>query len=463
LSLREKVVAACNANPHLSNRQIAELVKCGQTVVQNYRKEAGIEREASGGVPKEKAEIIVDGNQTTGEVVSSNPLSLEEFVALFKIDESIWKVDKFECTSWDVGMKMGAQAVAYVKVTRLYRTMAKFIRHVPIEPSMPEVRPIVINFKASSKALPRRMRDSNLKRAIIWPDIQTGYRREYRTGYLDPFHDRKALDLALQITKHVQPDVVVHLGDNLDLPDFSDKFVKSAEFYFTAQPAAIEYGWWLAQLRAIDADMPIHWIEGNHDKRFMLSVINHNIHAYGLRPIDDLNGPPLMSIERFMGLKSLGVTYHGPYPNGEYWINDRFGLSHGEIARAKSGATVQAVLQGAISSKGQGHTHRAEVAVRTDWKRDGARTHLAVSFGTLARIEPGIVPSNASHNNWQNCVGEAIYEEGDGLFDVRLILLHDGEAIYDGRKWKARDERETVEQIASDTGWEEFNKQRSTQ
>lgn len=43
-------------------------------------------------------------------------------------------------------------------------------------------------------------RARRLRRAVVWPDIQAGCRRDLRTGRLDPTHDRQAVDVALQIT-----------------------------------------------------------------------------------------------------------------------------------------------------------------------------------------------------------------------------------------------------------------------
>jgi len=56
--------------------------------------------------------------------------------------------------------------------------------------------------------------------AVILPDIQIGYYRDV-DGTLQPTHDEQALAVALAITRSINPDEVVLLGDNLDLPEMS--------------------------------------------------------------------------------------------------------------------------------------------------------------------------------------------------------------------------------------------------
>jgi hypothetical protein len=459
LTLREKVLAAVRENPSLSNRQIAELVGCGRSVVQDYRKGEGLARESSENAPREKTEIIVDGNEATAESVSYDPKTLDEILAACKIDRNVWEVEKWVCNKWaQAGFPRATGKSKKWKrpstepiVTPLYQIKVWLKRIRPIA-STPPVEPIVINFKASSKALPRRMRDSNLKRAIIVPDEQVGFMRDHRTGALEPFHDRRALDLLLQITQHVQPNRIVHLGDSLDLAEWSDKFVRSPEFYFCTQPALAEHSWWLARERAIGEEVEIDKIEGNHDARLRLAIINHNAAAYDLRPADDLDGPAALSMERLLGLASLRIKYHGPYPKGRVNLNSNLSLVHGEVVRAKSGGTVATVVNDLRHSQGQGHIHRNEMACKTFWDT-GDRPHVYMAFspGTVARIDPGIVPSKSDRNNWQQGAAEVTYAtDGEDYFNYHPLVFHEGVTIYDGRRRDARPFQEITEQIQSD-------------
>ena len=53
------------------------------------------------------------------------------------------------------------------------------------------------------------------KTAVIVPDAQVGYFRT-ATNDLEPIHDEAAIGIALAITRKIDPDLVVLVGDNLD-------------------------------------------------------------------------------------------------------------------------------------------------------------------------------------------------------------------------------------------------------
>ena len=77
------------------------------------------------------------------------------------------------------------------------------------------------------------------KTAIILPDPQIGFRR-FDDGTLDPFHDTKAMAVAIQIIEYEQSvngvEQVVNLGDFLDLPS-QGRFAQEATFANTTQLA----------------------------------------------------------------------------------------------------------------------------------------------------------------------------------------------------------------------------------
>ncbi len=82
-------------------------------------------------------------------------------------------------------------------------------------PQWPVIEPApAIKLPAVRGALPGR----ELKVCVVLPDIQIGYYRDNH-DLLHPTHDEAALSVALQITKAAKPDLVVMVGDNLDLPE----------------------------------------------------------------------------------------------------------------------------------------------------------------------------------------------------------------------------------------------------
>lgn len=313
----------------------------------------------------------------------------------------------------------------------------------------PIVRPVEVTL-TGSLALPSS-KIGHVKKAVILPDAQIGFTRDFSNGALDPSHDRNAMDVALQITDHVEPDEIVVLGDWFDLPDWSLKYVRSADMYWTTQPALVEGAWWLSQLRALVPAARIRYIEGNHEQRMQRAIDERFNVVYDLRPVNDLNGDPVLSIPRLLGLDGLQIEYVGPYPHGEVWLNDDLRLIHGETVRARSGGTVRSVVDQNWHHEGQGHIHRTEMASRTIWTRDGGHTYYAFSPGCLCRIGPNIVPAWGSRHNWSQAI--AVVEYTGTMSHVDLVPIQDGRALYDDHEWVAMDEDSLVSRIEADMHW----------
>ena len=125
-----------------------------------------------------------------------------------------------------------------------------------VQPAAPTViRPV----KSSQKRTQGRI-------TVILPDPQIGFRR-LEDGTLVPMHDEAAIDVALQITRDARPDAICNLGDLLDFPEWSSKFIVLPEFVLTTQPTIDEAHRFLARQRAIAPDADISLLAGNHDDR----------------------------------------------------------------------------------------------------------------------------------------------------------------------------------------------------
>jgi len=403
---------------------------------------------------REKAEFSSRGNRAEAVVVSRTPKTSEEVLAQCGVDVSEWRIEYMKVKTWEVGMspratgqtgdwsRLSADPIV-VQLFGYHLTLAK-LKPEPV--LYPEVQPIELVFSGPPPRQPAKR--SGAKLAVIIPDIQTGFSRDFRTGAMTSFHDRRALDVAVQIAASLQPDVIVFNGDDLDLPDWSDKYVRSPEMYFTSQAAIAECAWWKAQFRKACPGADIHWIEGNHEARMMRAILVHNVSSYDLRAYDDLDGHAQMSIPKLCALDSMGITYHGPYPHGEVWLGDKFRIVHGETVRSQSGKTAAKMTEDLRHSEVQGHIHRVELACKTYWKRSGSRTYMAASFGTMAKIQPNAVPGFKSRQNWQNGFGVVEFEDdGECLYNVRPVLIFDGATVYGGDRWEARSEAEIVADI----------------
>jgi hypothetical protein len=263
---------------------------------------------------------------------------------------------------------------------------------------------------------------------MILPDPQIGFRL-YEDGTLDPFHDEQAIDVALQITAVVQPDLVLWLGDYLDLAEFSH-FEQEPAFARSTQ-AAIDYGHaLLAKVGALVPGARQVLLEGNHDRRLQKHVTANAMAAFGLRQA--CGDWPVLSVPHLLRLDELGVEYVGGYPAGEYWVSDRLRAIHGVIVR-NGGSTARAVAGAESVSTLFGHIHRIETGYATVRTRAGGQTRVAHSPGCLCRID-GAVPSTKgsttlderpvqSWENWQQGLTVVSYRDGDEPFSLESVFI----------------------------------------
>ena len=263
---------------------------------------------------------------------------------------------------------------------------------------------------------------------MILPDPQIGYRM-YEDGTLDPFHDQAAIDVALQIVADLQPDLVLWLGDYLDLAEFG-RFEQEAAFARTTQ-AAIDYGHeLLAKVAALSPGARQVLLEGNHDRRLQKMVTTNAMAAFGLRQAGD--DWPVLSVPHLLRLGEMGVEYVGGYPAGEFWLTDDLKAIHGVIVRS-GGSTARAVADDETTSVLHGHIHRIETAYKTVRTRGGGRIRVVHSPGCLCRID-GAVPSTKgsttldgrpvqSWENWQQGLAIVTYGGCDQPFSLESVHI----------------------------------------
>ena len=291
------------------------------------------------------------------------------------------------------------------------------------------------NIKPARYTPPKR----DYKQAVILPDPQFGF-RSFPDGTLDPFHDERALSVALSVVSIVKPDLIVILGDYLDLPAFS-RYDQEPYFAHTTQPAIQRGHEFLAQLRATCPNAHIALIAGNHDDRIRKSILSWNKEALHIKRADTPEGWPVFSIPNLLALDTVGVEYVDGYPAGQYWVNDRLLCIHGLKVRS-GGSTAKAVADDERVSTIFGHVHRIEWHYKTVRVRGGLRTNFAGTPGCLCRID-GTVPSMkggvdfsgkpiSSAENWQQGLAVVTYNDGDAPFALEQVYIDNGSAIFRG-------------------------------
>ena len=314
----------------------------------------------------------------------------------------------------------------------------------PEWPVVQQAAPTVIS---PAKIRARDMSEFGTKVAVILPDPQIGYRRDILREEYDPFHDEKAMDLAMQIVTELQPDVIVNLGDLVDLPEFS-RHPQEPGFARTTQRSIDRAHNWLAQQRASSPEAEIVLLEGNHDRRLEKAIVLNAQSAFGLQRANVPESWPVLSLPFLLRMDELNIQYLEGYPANIYWINDSLACIHGHKTRS-GGSTAAAVVGDERSSIIFGHIHRIEMQHQTRRVRSGSRTNLAACPGCLCRVD-GAVPgfkastdiygrSVQSWENWQQGIAVVYYEEGEGFFHVELVPIHDGTCIFRGKTYAASD------------------------
>lgn len=292
-----------------------------------------------------------------------------------------------------------------------------------------------------------KIKDTSFKKCVVFPDMQIGYFFD-KNEKLVATHDEGAIDLALAMVADLQPDLIVLVGDNLDLPEMG-KYRLSPAFYRTIQPA-IDYATELMfRIRAAAPDAKVIWLAGNHEERMVNYLLDNASAAFGLRQGSRPDSFPVLSVPHLCRLDEAGVEYKEGYPANDFWINERLRVIHGDRVKS-NGSTAHVYLNNHKTSVIYGHIHRREYAAKTFVKWEGARTIMAATPGCLAKCD-GAVPSTKGSldlhgrpmtvvEDWQQGLAVVTYEDsGDHRFFYQQVDIQDGVAMYNGKLYGTGD------------------------
>lgn len=308
------------------------------------------------------------------------------------------------------------------------------------------------------QAAPTSIRPAKLKplsRAervtVILPDPQIGFWR-LSSGEMIPVHDEAAMGAALQVVAAARPDVIVNLGDLVDFPEWSSKFLVKPEFVLTTQPALDRAHRFLAEQRALAPDADMLLIAGNHDVRLGHAITRNAMAALRLRRAEVPDEWPVLSIPFLLRLDDLGCRYVSGYPAGRVQLTAGGGGLTGLWAIHGEKLDVAKVARTERQSFVQGHIHRQ--AFHSETYEVGGRPETVVAFspGCLCRVD-GAVPSSRGGEdeygrplvrweNWQQ--GAAVVTEFvDGSWSAEMIPIVDGVALWRGVRYEGRTEAAT--------------------
>jgi predicted phosphodiesterase len=345
-------------------------------------------------------------------------------------EDEVREISQIDIKHWQMGSKDadGNPQVTDLEGTRIKLELSPSWAAGPQWDIISQAKPTIVNPAKQPK------KHGDRKVAVIAPDPQIGFRRDLMTGELDPFHDEAAMELFLQACRELNPDVIVNLGDLLDLPEWGT-YEQEATFAMTTQATLDRAHLFLAQQRAAAPNAKIVVLEGNHDRRLIKAILRNAIAAFGLKRANEVpESFPVLSVPFLLRMDELDVEYIVGYPANAYYINDRVKCIHGLKVRSGS-STARAVSQDERVSTIFGHIHRAETHYKTVDVRGEARINFAHSPGCLCRID-GAVPSVkgstdlmgrpiVSHENWQQGFSVVTYVDGDGDFSLEHVFIHD--------------------------------------
>jgi hypothetical protein len=308
-------------------------------------------------------------------------------------------------------------------------------------PDWPVVQPA-----AAVKVPPMRkvQKTSAIKRTALLPDPQIGFRRMI-DGTLIPTHDPAAMDVSLQVAAAAGADRLVNMGDHIDIPEWSAKFLVLPEFVLTTQEALDEGHRFLARQKAIAEEVDL--LEGNHDARLGMAVARNAAAALRLRPAcTPPDTWPVLSLQALMRLDDIAINYVGGYPAGRIELapgNDYYTPLH---AIHGEKLDVVKVAKAERQSFTQGHIHRISMHTETYEVRGEPQLVQAFSAGCLCRVD-GAVPSTRGGTdalgvpitrweNWQQGMG-ILTEYEDGGWSVEIVPIHKGRAQWGGKTYDA--------------------------
>lgn len=399
----------------------------------------------------------------TWEMNSNHPEihTIDQLLDYCEVDRSIWMVDDGPIlNSWPTTAKKREIDVKYtlhedekgnvkslreghvksdgklVSKTNL-QIKVRLRRIVPVE-VVPVIRPVTIG---DGVKLPKpKPKKEGVLRTFFIADPHFGFARSVHNGKLTPIHDRRVLDIALQILEREQFDDITILGDALDLSEWSTRWVTTPEFYWTTQPTLIEANWWLRRYRNAQLKAIFDLLEGNHN-RFKDAIIQRLMAAYELRAVDELALDPAISLPKLLALHELNINFIDGYKEGkaEKWFTDAIMATHSDMASGTPGATANKMANYTMFTTIFGHIHRRELISKKIETRSGAKVITSVCPGCACRVD-AVVPGNKKRQQWQQGLMIMTYTMDDSAppsFD--MIEIYEGRAIYKGEMLVARD------------------------
>ncbi len=296
----------------------------------------------------------------------------------------------------------------------------------------------------------RKPVEREYKSIYVFSDAQIDYRR-LEDGSLLPLHDDRALEVGRLICRDIRPDLIVNLGDTVDMSSLSRFQPDSDHFHRTLGPSFQRAHDYYAQLRSDNPNARMVEVDSNHNTRIKKFMLRFAPSFYGVKQArSEESDYPVFTYPFLANLKAVNVEWVSGYGAAELIYGKEYDtppiiFKHGEVVGSPnsnvSTATKEAHLNGDVNIV-RGHSHRIETAYRTN----RAGQYLASIVVGAACKTTGEVPSYGSavddrgnvvrrQENWQT--GVLVIEDHEGKYVFNHITINDGKAFYNGKEYTA--------------------------
>ena len=336
------------------------------------------------------------------------PKTPEQMAQLAGIDLKDYNIKSFDCFAREVYVKDIKKNLTFDegKITGEIHDKGK-MKVKTIWSSRLVVQPLVVKPRSLALAQvnvvvePREFEKPSVDRnreelTLIIPDIHFGY------GKNGAFQDVDALDAVLGFIQRSVFNRVVLLGDVLDLAEFTDKYLQEPEVIRSTQVSLEDAANFLGYIRQlVGNEIPVYWIEGNHELRLQNMIRRHLSALAGLRVAE--SGEQAISIPKMLNLDKLNVEYVSGYPDNFIRVGD-VDIIHGQFIGSKPGQTALKNIEKLNRSVIYGHIHRREYVETKVWDGNGYKTIFAYTPGCLCRTD-GSVPGSSPLQGWGQGIG----------------------------------------------------------
>lgn len=340
--------------------------------------------------------------------------TLDQLIKECQIDLDKWEVTRWIANKWDMTNAEG-------RTFENWQVKAWLASKSPIY-VFPDLHPVHVEVTA----IPQSEKNNKaIKRVMVIADPHFGFDKQ-RDGSLLPYHNENIIGTAFQIFRDNPFDALIWAGDVLDCNEWSDHWISRPEFTQTTQPALIEASRWMGTFIKEKPEAEYIMLRGNHDDRIEKYIINNLAEAYQLRPGDDPDSEPVMSISNLLGLKRMGIEYLDEHVIG----STKF--VHGTVARKGGGATARVTLENTSTNMVFAHVHRRELVTETKIGEYNKRIEVFSMCPGCACYTDGRVPGSEYDHNWQNGIAILEFENSDCL-SHQIVKIDNGKASYNGK------------------------------